>query len=62
MKAEQFYKMHKRKNTMENEYFIAMDKLSFFKMMEDFANHKNVRIRGDFNKQTSEENDKIFAK
>ena len=40
MNAEEFFRMKKDGRKMENEYFIAMEKTSFFRMMEEYANLK----------------------
>lgn len=40
MNAEEFFRMIKDKRKMENEYFIAMEKNSFFTMMESYAELK----------------------
>ena len=52
MKAEEFYRLNKFGKRMENEYFIAMDKESLFRLMEAYAKMKldentntNVRLR-----------------
>ena len=44
MKAEEFYRLNKYGKRMENEYFIAMDKTSFFEMMEAYALYKNIEL------------------
>ena len=49
MKAEEFYRLNKYGKRMENEYFIAMDKQSLFRLMEAYAKMKvdentNVKI------------------
>jgi hypothetical protein len=41
MTAEEFFRLRNEGRKLENEYFIAMDKNSFFKLMEDFAIYKN---------------------
>lgn len=40
MNAEDFYKMYKKGKRMENEYFIAVDKVTLFEMMEAYAEMK----------------------
>lgn len=40
MNAEDFYKMYKKGKRMENEYFIAVDKVTLFEMMEAYAEIK----------------------
>jgi hypothetical protein len=40
MNAEDFYRLNKFGKRMENEYFIAMDKKSLFRMMEAYAKMK----------------------
>jgi hypothetical protein len=37
MSAEEFFRMQKDGKKMENEYFLAMEKDSFFRMMEEYA-------------------------
>ena len=44
MKAEEFFRTRKSGRRIENEYFIAMDKDSFFKMMEAYAFFKNKEL------------------
>ena len=44
MKAEEFYKSRSSGRKIENEFFIAMDKASFFKMMEAYAIFKSKLI------------------
>ena len=46
MSAEEFFRMKKDGRKMENEYFIAMEKTSFFRMMEEYANLKNKEELG----------------
>ena len=45
MGAEEFYRLNKYGKRMENEYFIAMDKQSLFRLMEAYA-----KIKRDENK------------
>ena len=40
MNAEEFFRIQKDGKKMENEYFLAMEKDSFFRMMEEYANLK----------------------
>lgn len=40
MSAEEFFRMRKEGRKLENEYFIAMDKTSFFQLMEEYAAYK----------------------
>lgn len=40
MTAEEFYRTKKSGRRIENEYFIAMDKESLFKMMESYVQYK----------------------
>ena len=66
MKAQTFYTHNKKKSTIENEYFIAMDKESFFEMMDAYAQYKLENVNSKFNEQIvsleSEADNKIFAK
>ena len=66
MKAQTFYTHNKKKSTIENEYFIAMDKESFFEMMESFAEHKieqnNNKFDDQFINPECMSDNKIFAK
>lgn len=41
MKAEEFYRLNKSGKNIENEYFIAMDKVSLYKLMNAYALHKH---------------------
>ena len=41
MKAEEFYRLNNYGKRMENEYFIAMDKQSLFRMMDAYAKMKH---------------------
>jgi len=45
MNAREFFERNKTKRTMENEYFIAMEKELFFRMMDDYADQKIEEIR-----------------
>ena len=40
MKAEEFYRLNKYGKRMENDYFIAMDKQSLFRLMDAYAKMK----------------------
>ena len=66
MEAQTFYTYNKKKSAIENEYFIAMDKESFFEMMDSFAQHKIEQNNNKFDNQLinpdSEADNKIFAK
>ena len=66
MKAQTFYIHNKKKSTIENEYFIAMDKESFFEMMDAYAQYKIEYVNTRFNEQIvrldSDTDNKIFAK
>ena len=66
MEAQDFYTSTKKKSAIENEYFIAMDKQSFFDMMDAYANYKIEQLDLAFYQQlmeSSETLDKnIFAK
>ena len=44
MEAQEYYIRNKKKTTIENEYFIAMDKASFFQMMDDYADFKVSQV------------------
>jgi len=44
MKAEDFFRNRQTGRRIENEYFIAMDKASFFQMMESYANYKSQEL------------------
>ena len=44
MKAEEFFRKRETGRRIENEYFIAMDKTSFFEMMESYANYKSKEL------------------
>jgi hypothetical protein len=46
MSAEEFFRKRKQGRKLENEYFIAMDKASFFKLMEAYASHKKNEMKG----------------
>jgi hypothetical protein len=46
MTAEEFFRNRKEGRKLENEYFIAMDKASFFKLMEAYASYKKNGISG----------------
>lgn len=43
MSAEEYFRMTKEGRRLENEYFIAMDKASFFQLMEEYASYKKNR-------------------
>lgn len=62
MNAEDFYKMYKKGKRMENEYFIALDKVSLFEMMEAYAEMKNGNISETFtnSKKIKSTNTKIL--
>lgn len=45
MTAEEFYRKRKEGRKLENEYFIAMDKASFFQLMEAYAAYKMNRSK-----------------
>ena len=66
MEAQTFYTNNKKKSTIENEYFIAMDKESFFEMMDAYAQYKieyvNTRFNEEIVRLDYEADNKIFAK
>jgi hypothetical protein len=66
MEAQDFYTTIKKKSTIENEYFIAMDKQSFFGMMDAYATYKIEQLDLAFYKQLMESSEmldkNIFAK
>lgn len=57
MTAEEYFREKKGGRRMENEYFIAIDKESLFKMMESFALYKmnEQEIKNAINMATSKE-------
>jgi hypothetical protein len=46
MTAEEFFRKRKEGRKLENEYFIAMDKTSFFGLLEAYAAYKKNEIKG----------------
>ena len=66
MEAQTFYTHNKKKSTIENEYFIAMDKESFFEMMDAYAlykiEHMNTKFDAQFINPEYMSDNKIFAK
>jgi hypothetical protein len=61
MNAEDFYKMYKKGKRMENEYFIAVDKVTLFEMMEAYAEMKTgINTSSFLKKKTNSKRVKII--